>query len=185
MSVGPHPSKVSFSRPFSDASRNGARDATRRPLWAECVELIAAAKQTNSCFCAAPPSGHGPSTVRPSAVRQSNVEDGRCTALVRPLGLLREREGERGRSRNFCRNAKMKAEQHDGRKGGLVVGLWKQDGGLHAFFCPVLLLPGFLSYFQNLGRPTCWFSSLSRKQNVRKRGKGEKRLRSKRIPCLS
>lgn len=33
--------------------------------------------------------------LRRSPVRQSNVEDGRCTALVRPLGLLREREREK------------------------------------------------------------------------------------------
>ena len=79
---------------------------------AECVELIAAAKQTNFCFCARP-------SVRQSSVRWKMY--GACPTVKfvgRERDSGRERERERERSRNFCRNAKMKEEQQEGRKGG-------------------------------------------------------------------
>ena len=66
------------------------------------MELIAATKQTNFCFCTAP-------RLRPRPSEQREMEDVRRGAPPTVKFVRRgEQREERGRSRNFCRNAKMK-----------------------------------------------------------------------------
>ena len=74
----------------------------------------------------------------------------------------------------------------EGGKGGLVVGLWKQDGGLRAFFARFFFSPAFfltskISDVRHVGFPP----SLANKTSGKGGKEGEKRLRSKRIPCLT
>ena len=142
-----HGSSVSWPLKSVLAGRSRTHQGAA-PLLAECVELIAATKQTNFCFCAAP-------RLRPRPSEQREMEDVRRGArpTVKFVGRGEERrEREKPQFLQECKDERKK-------------GCWTLEDGLHAFFCPI---PGFLTSKISDVRPTCWFSSLPHKQNVRR-----------------
>ena len=119
------PLSQSVSWPFSDALGNGEGGH----FLAECVELIAAAKQTNFCFCARP-------SVRQSSVRWKMYGARPTVKFVgreRDSGREREREREKPQFLQECKDERGAAGRKEGRKEGKK-GFWTLEDGLETFF---------------------------------------------------